>query len=215
MGDVVQEIFAALSEPYPEAEIKWRIGSRTKDKKKIKPLCYVDARTVMDRLDEVVGPENWQDKYVSMHNGTVVCELTITIPGEPFIEITKSDGAGQTDIEGEKGQLSDAFKRASVKFGMGRYMYKIDMPYSPHPEGQSWLNPDQIGRFNQKLPNYIPKNADSNDRYKALTLEYRGLEKKDVLLKWANVNAERVGGLPESWGITFRREFKEWVTAHA
>ena len=77
-------------------------------------LCYIDARDVMDRLDEVCG-SNWSDDYKEV-KGRIVC--TITIDG-----VSRSDGAGDTEIEGEKGGLSDAFKRAAVKWGIGRYLY--------------------------------------------------------------------------------------------
>ncbi|MFD1104199.1 Rad52/Rad22 family DNA repair protein, partial [Sphingobium olei] len=40
--------------------------------------------------------------------------------------ISKSDGAGDTDVEGQKGAVSDAFKRAAVKWGVGRYLYDMD-----------------------------------------------------------------------------------------
>ena len=53
-------------------------------------------------------------------DGRTVCELSLKING---VWITKTDGAGDTNIEGEKGGLSDAFKRAAVKFGVGRYLY--------------------------------------------------------------------------------------------
>ena len=60
-----------------------------------------------------------QDKYP--YPGC--CELSVRINGE---WITKSDSAGETDVEGIKGQSSDAFKRAAVKFRIGRYLYDLD-----------------------------------------------------------------------------------------
>lgn len=80
------------------------------------PLAYIDARDVMERLDSVVGPEHWQDEYTEGPSGRVFCHLTIH-------GIRKGDGAGATDVEGAKGAISDAFKRAAVKFGIGRYLY--------------------------------------------------------------------------------------------
>lgn len=111
----------------------------TKDKKKALPLAYVDARTVMERLDSAVGIENWQDKY-EFHGDTRVCYLSIRIGGE---WITKSDGAGDSAVEKEKGGISDAFKRAAVKWGMGRELYDIKCRWQPVDEwkkliGDSW-----------------------------------------------------------------------------
>ena len=39
--------------------------------------------------------------------------------------VTKSDCGTETDVEAEKGQASDAFKRAGVMFGIGRDLYDL------------------------------------------------------------------------------------------
>lgn len=118
----MDSIFERLAEPFPAKAIHWRVGSRTKDKTKGTALAYLDARDVMDRLDEVLGPENWEDYYQETSSGRVVCSLTIRV-GDRVV--TKSDAAGDTQVEGEKGAVSDAFKRAAVKFGLGRYLYRL------------------------------------------------------------------------------------------
>ena len=41
-----------------EMPFKWRVQSANSYGAKC--VAYVDARDVQDRLDEVVGPENWQ-----------------------------------------------------------------------------------------------------------------------------------------------------------
>jgi hypothetical protein len=84
-----------------------------------KMLSYVDARQVQNRLDEVVGTENWQTHFSEVC-GNYCCTLSVKIDGE---WIAKSDGAGETSIEGDKGGFSDAFKRAAVSFGIARYLY--------------------------------------------------------------------------------------------
>jgi len=84
-------------------------------------VSYVDARQVMDLLDEVVGPQNWQDHYREVA-GKVYCDLTIKVEDE---WITKSDCGTASHFEAEKGQASDAFKRAAVKWGIGRFLYSI------------------------------------------------------------------------------------------
>ena len=53
-------IFDQLAKPFPESEISWRVGSTTKDKDKGIALAFLNARNVMQRLDDVLGPENWQ-----------------------------------------------------------------------------------------------------------------------------------------------------------
>jgi len=77
----------------------------------------------MERLDTALNGR-WQDKYFETSSGRVICELTCFIDGE---WLTKSDGAGDIGTEGEKVAISDAFKRAAVKFGIGRYLYGINL----------------------------------------------------------------------------------------
>lgn len=110
-----------LYNPFPPERISWRVGSTNKEKTKGLALAYIDARDVMERLDEVCGAENWQCKYPHANSKTV-CELGLKIDNE---WIWKSNGAGDTDYEGQKGAMSDAFKRAAVLWGIGRYLYDI------------------------------------------------------------------------------------------
>lgn len=117
----------ALAADFPREAVSWRSQSLTKDGKKALALAYIDARDVMDRLDAVAGPGNWQDRY-EFHGSRTVCYLSIRV-GEEWI--TKADGAGDSDVEAEKGAISDALKRAAVKWGIGRYLYAIPSPWVP------------------------------------------------------------------------------------
>lgn len=96
-------------------------------------LAYIDARDVMNRLDEVCGPDAWQDRYTETASGRVLCTIEILsqMPNGDWAWVAKSDGAGSTDVEGDKGGISDAFKRAAVKWGIGRYLYDLDAPWVP------------------------------------------------------------------------------------
>jgi hypothetical protein len=108
-----EQISWHFKKPFKASEIHQRKGPGGK------MLSYINARDVMKRLDETVGSHNWSDRYV-MEGARVTCELTVRYGDE---WITKSDGAGETQIEGEKGIFSDAFKRAAVKHGIGRHLY--------------------------------------------------------------------------------------------
>ena len=92
-------------------------------------LQYITARTVMNRLDDVLGPANWWDEYLPQEN-SVICRLTIRLPDGTTL--TKSDAGGYAGMsdsgDDDKSGFSDAFKRAAVKFGVGRYLYRDGVP---------------------------------------------------------------------------------------
>lgn len=117
--------FSKLSAPFSPDRVSWRVGPTSQDKKRGQALCYIDARDVMQRLDEVCGMAGWQCRYPHA-NGKTVCEIGIKIENE---WIWKADGAGDSDVEAEKGALSDAFKRAAVRWGIGRYLYDVASPW--------------------------------------------------------------------------------------
>lgn len=125
-----EQITEELKAPFPEDQISWRIQGKPfeRDGKYFGlALAYIDARDVMNRLDDVVGSDNWTDTYQDTQKRTY-CTLGIDFNGN--LEWTyKSDAAGDSDIESEKGAVSDAFKRAAVKFGVGRYLYDLDSPW--------------------------------------------------------------------------------------
>lgn len=118
---------AALAAEFPREAISWRAQNVTRAGTKAMALAYIDARDVMDRLDAVVGAANWQDRY-EVHGPKTICYLSLRIDGE---WITKADGAGDSDVEAEKGAISDALKRAAVRWGIGRYLYALPAPWVP------------------------------------------------------------------------------------
>lgn len=90
-------------------------------------LDYIDAQAVQERLDQVCGPEGWQDEYRPTQGG-FICRLSIRC-GEDWI--AKEDGADVSAIEPTKGGVSDSFKRAAVKWGIGRYLYDLPSVWMP------------------------------------------------------------------------------------
>lgn len=124
-------ITSALKAPFDPKIIHWRVGATSKDKTQGIALAYVDSRDVMKRLDDVCG-DDWQVEYP--FEGC--CRIGIKIGGE---WLWRSNGAGETDVEGEKGRYSDAFKRAAVLWGVGRYLYYLKNQWVPiKPAGRSY-----------------------------------------------------------------------------
>lgn len=118
-----QQIGEELAYPFAPSEIDWKPGSVTRDKTKALALAYLNARSVMDRLDSVVGPGNWQDSYRIVADGNHV-ECTLTIDGVSKSDVGEPSGSDFADKV--KGAYSDSLKRAAVKFGVGRYLYRLD-----------------------------------------------------------------------------------------
>ncbi len=137
-----QDLWLALAEPFPEQEIQWRVEAVSKDKKRALVVPYVDARAVLDRLDEVVGPEGWFDAYepLVLEKGAYQVKCRLTVLG-----VTKEDvGEG----ESLKAAFSDALKRAAVKFGVGRHLYRMEKTWVPYDERTGRFSPP--GRAGEK-----------------------------------------------------------------
>jgi hypothetical protein len=153
------DTFQRLAAPFPPQRISWRVGTSNKKKRqretgdnnakatKGQALAYIDARDVMDRLDEVVGPAGWRDRYVETPKGRMLATIEIKVEDE---WVAKSDGAGDTDIEGDKGGISDSFKRAAVKWGIGRYLYNISSPWVELDEWEH-IKPEEFRKLEQLL----------------------------------------------------------------
>ena len=100
-------------------EIDCRVGSVTD--KGVSLLLYKDARVDMRLLDEVVGCMNWKREH-EIINGNLYCTVSIfnAATGQ---WVSKQDVGVESNTEKEKGQASDAFKRACFNWGIGRELY--------------------------------------------------------------------------------------------
>ena len=131
------EIRKALCAPFAAEEIFWRVGNVAKNGKRATMLAYLDSRAVQDRLDDVVGTGNWQNKFITGPDGGVMCGIGIRFH-EHGEWVWKFDGAENTAIEAIKGGISGAFKRAGAQWGIGRYLYRLDATWMNVREG--WAN---------------------------------------------------------------------------
>lgn len=109
-----------LRRPFTPAAVKFKVQATWPDGGLI--VAYIDARLVVERLNLIV-PHLWHDAYRPLGGGQMWCDLTID-------GITRSDvgeGAG-------KGLVSDALKRAAVRFGIGVSLYATPslMLNNPH-----------------------------------------------------------------------------------
>jgi hypothetical protein len=155
---LTKEILQELQKPFPASEIKFKIQAKLKPPKDDTGIivAYLDARNVMERLDEVVGGE-WSDVYQSVQVGAKVgaeCQLNI-------LGVTRSD-VGDPESDGMDSSLksaySDAFKRAAVKFGIGRFLYSLPKMYAKLKDGK-YIQDGELVRLQNLVENHLANNA--------------------------------------------------------
>ena len=147
-----------LAAPFNPDQIDWRVGSTTADKSRGMALAYIDSRAVMERLDEVCGIDGWQCEYSGIGADKTCCRIGIRCKAPDTLAmgewVWKADGAGDTDFEAAKGAFSDSFKRAAVKWGIGRYLYGLDSPWVEiEPMGKSYrIKSSEYAKLKAVLP---------------------------------------------------------------
>ena len=109
--------------PLTAAEVECRAAQCGKSKSGpwVSILIYKDAMVDQKLLDEVIGPMNWKNSY-EMIDGKLFCTISIW-DKEKGEWISKQNVGTESNTEKEKGQASDAFKRAAFNFGIGRELY--------------------------------------------------------------------------------------------
>lgn len=134
---LTQDIIRELGRPFSEEDVKFR-------PQKGNVLAYIDSRAIINRLNAVVGAENWSDEYDVMQMSRtkaagevetflgMKCRLTI-------FGVTKEDLSDPDNVEIVKSLASGSLKRAAVKFGIGLYLYELkglaaDTTYEDLPE---------------------------------------------------------------------------------
>ncbi len=152
LGTKYHSLFVALAGPFADEEVR-RMSKGSRE------FAYITARTVQNRFDEVIGPENWRVSYREVDRG-VVCTIGLRLPSGEWLE--KSDAGGyagmiektkggqyETDDENDvKTAYSDSFKRCAVAWGVGRYLYRDGVPYYV---AEAWRDPE-FSRIDERVP---------------------------------------------------------------
>lgn len=133
-----RELQEALSAPFQNADIEWRVSATNHEKTNGLAVPYVTNRAIQTRLDDTVGIDGWHNDFVPWKGEKAqLCGISIYLP-ELKDWLTKWDGSDDTDIECVKGGLSDSMKRAAVEWGIGRYLYGMTPPL--------WVGIEQRGK---------------------------------------------------------------------
>ncbi len=153
-------IQAELAKPFAPEDLEWRLQRTFESRGSMAGIAvpFVTNRAIMNRLDAVVGPENWYNEYKPWHRFTTKVKSDYdpkkTVEKEVISQlcgiaiyfeerkgwIMKWDGAENSDIEPAKGGLSDSMKRAAVQWGIGRVLYNMDTVFvDVEQRGKSWV----------------------------------------------------------------------------
>lgn len=113
-----------LKELNSEMPYKFRVQSTQYGKTTV--VSYIDARQLFDKLDEVCGIGNWQSDF-RLIDGKLFGGIGILVEGgeggNPDQWVWKWDTGTESNVEKEKGEVSDSIKRAGVQWGVGRFLY--------------------------------------------------------------------------------------------
>jgi hypothetical protein len=137
----------ALAAPFDQNVVKFKpavvSGNRAM------AMAFVDARTIQDRLDEVLGVGGWQDDYEVLADGSVVCRLQVCLNGVWLTKVDVGSPSEQPDDgDKRKAAFSDALKRAAVKFGVGRYLYRLPAQWVDYdPKKRQFLKTPTLPAF--------------------------------------------------------------------
>lgn len=149
-----QHLLSALAAPFAADEVKFL--PKAVHGNKALALPYVDARCIMDRLDATVGIDGWSDDYAFLPDGSVLCKLSIRIGKEWVTKMDVGSPSEQPDKHDQtKAAVSDALKRTAVKFGIGRYLYRLPQQWCDYdPQKKKFIRPPTLpaGAFPKPVP---------------------------------------------------------------
>lgn len=149
-GPSFEDFVDTLGQPLPPHMVRWRLMQRPREgQTNGLAVAYISMTDVEDVLDEVIGPARWRCTYPIIGQ-FVVCRIELQDDDGKWIG--KEDGAGDNvdrdaqnasddDLDKDtKAVLSDAFKRAARRWGIGRYLAKLEKPWVQcESRGRSWV----------------------------------------------------------------------------
>ena len=152
-GTMPIDIMEVLQKPLSAMDIDFRVG-RTGIKGTGQNaqawgtlLAYKDSRVDMRRLDEATGGM-WSNTYKRDSKGILQCEISVYMNNQ---WVSKVSNGTPSSFDSEKGEYSDAFKRAGFMWGIGRELYDL-------PELFFYFHNDEVKSDGNKVkPTYLFK----------------------------------------------------------
>lgn len=120
MEALAYPFYKTLSDGTTIADVKWKPDHAAPDGKGFICVPYLDGDQVRGRLNQVLGAK-WQSR-LTKHEDRTLCIISVFIDGE---WVDREDVGTKTSIEKEKGETTDAIKRAAKNWGVGEYINDI------------------------------------------------------------------------------------------
>jgi len=159
-----------LNRPLDRDQIDFKISMVTATKETVwaSILAYKDARTDMQVLDEACGQFGWSNEYQRDSKGVLQC--TISLWDDAKMQwISKTSNGIESDFESEKGEYSDAFKRAGFMWGIGRRLYDFPAIWVQLSEGDYYEKDGKVKASNRLKVN--DWNWEISEDYKSVRAE--------------------------------------------
>jgi hypothetical protein len=175
----IQNIRERMNEPFDPREIKWRVmatsvhQTKHSSRKRGQLVAYADQRAYTDRLNDVFGEWGWTRNYVvqvaqnferrarGSEQQTAVAAKVVVVSQVTIHGLGSHTGVGEEwadDPNAATRAEAQAFKRACACFGLGRYLYDLDIV---------WVDLDQNNRpvGTPNLPTWaLPSHAHGAER---------------------------------------------------
>lgn len=115
--------FDLLTTPISDTEIEFRVEQIREYNNSVYAILipYKTARVDMLILDMACGQFSWQNEFKRDSKGVLQCGIGIKPNDGDWI--WKWSNGTPSQFESEKGEYSDAFKRAGFMWGIGRELY--------------------------------------------------------------------------------------------
>lgn len=177
MSKLPKELSDKLRAPFKPEDISWKPQTVDYKAKTALAVAYADPRAYTDRLNEVFGVGAWSDDYTfiatpfnkfikgktawgdkpatedkQIPGNKVLVVATITVP-DHGIKISSTGDSDASDDNAATSAEAQAFKRAAMKLGLGRYLYELPKVTAGYDKGK-WLNLGQLTLPDWALPKF-------------------------------------------------------------
>jgi hypothetical protein len=149
-----------LRSPFNPEDISWKPQTVNYKDKTALAVAYADPRAYVDRMNDVFGVGGWQDNYSfiatpfnkfikgkaawkekpatedkQIPGNKVLVVATIQIP-QYGISVSSTGDSDASDDNAATSAEAQAFKRAAMKLGLGRYLYDLPKVTARYDNGR-------------------------------------------------------------------------------